>query len=166
MSDCGSRAYLTGRFEFGHREAMRGARNAASAQTCRRNSQMRKVIAPANMPAPASAYHHGLLVTAPQQTLYLSGQLGETPDGAISEQFDHQAAQAWANVMVLLAEAAMSVADIVKVTSYIVGREHIPAYVERHRREVGEHLPPWTLILVEGLGRPEYLVEIDVTAAK
>ena len=127
---------------------------------------MRKVITSSNVPKPASAYHHGVLITSPQQTLYLSGQLGEHIDGSISDDFGDQAEQAWANVKVLLAEADMSVADIVKVTSYIVGRDNIPAYVERHREEVGDILPPWTLILVDGLGSANYLVEIDVTAAK
>lgn len=127
---------------------------------------MRKIIAPGNMPKPASAYHHGLLVTSPRQTLYLSGQLGEHPDGTISDEIEAQARQVWVNLKILLAEADMSVADIVKVMSYIVGRENIGPYVERHKQETGEHLPPWTLILVEGLGSPDYLVEVDVTAAR
>jgi len=127
---------------------------------------MRKIIAPGNFPKPASAYHHGLLVMSPQRTLYLSGQLGEYPDGSISVDFEAQAKQAWVNLKILLTEAEMSVADIVKITSYIVGRENIDLYVSQHRKEAGEHLPPWTLILVEGLGSPDYKVEIDVTAAK
>ena len=48
----------------------------------------------------------------------------------------------------------MAVGDIVKITSYIVGRENIRPYVAVHRDEVGEHLPPWTLVLVAGLGSP------------
>jgi len=127
---------------------------------------MRKIITSNNVPKPASAYHHGVLITSPRQTLYLAGQLGERPDGSISTGFGDQTAQAWANVKALLAEADMSVADVVKVTSYIVGRDNIPAYVDCHREEVGDILPPWTLILVDGLGSADYLVEIDVTAAK
>ena len=127
---------------------------------------MGRIIAPDNMPKPASAYHHGLLVTAPQQTLYLAGQMGEYPDGTLSAGIDAQAEQAWANIKTLLHDADMTVANIVKVTSYIVGRENIEAYVSRHRQEVGEHLPPWTLILVAGLGSPDYLVEVDATAAR
>ena len=127
---------------------------------------MGRIIAPQNMPKPASAYHHGVLVTSPQQTLHLAGQMGEYPDGTISPHIAAQAEQAWANIKTLLHEADMTVADIVKVTSYIVGRENIEAYVDRHREEVGQHLPPWTLILVAGLGSPDYLVEVDVTAAR
>jgi enamine deaminase RidA (YjgF/YER057c/UK114 family) len=31
---------------------------------------------------------------------------------------------------------------------------------------VGELLPPWTLVLVSGLGRPQYLVEVEAIAVK
>lgn len=127
---------------------------------------MREIISPANFPKPASAYHHGLLVTAPQHTLYLAGQLGEHPDGSISQSFEAQAQQAWTNVKTLLGEAGMSVADIVKITPYIVGRQNIDPYVTQHRAEVGDHMPPWTLVLVDGLGSPDYLVEIDAIAAR
>ena len=127
---------------------------------------MRKIIAPENIPPPASHYHHGVLVSGEPHTLYLSGQLGERADGTISASIEDQAEQAWRNVKHLLAEAGMSVSDIAKVTSYIVGRENIDAYVERHRIEVGENKPPWTLLVVEGLGHPEYLVEIDVIASR
>ena len=95
---------------------------------------MRKIIAPDNFPKPASAYHHGLLVTSPHRTLYLSGQLGEYSDGLIFADFEAQAKQAWANLKTLLTEAEMSVADIVKITSYIVGRENIDLYVSQHRK--------------------------------
>lgn len=127
---------------------------------------MRKIIAPTNMPPPASHYHHGILVSGELQTLYLSGQLGEYADGTISGTIEDQAKQAWRNVKLLLAEAEMSVSDITKVTSYIVGRDNIDAYVKRHRIEVRENMPPWTLLVVEGLGHPEYLVEIDVIASR
>ena len=127
---------------------------------------MRKIIEPGNMPPPASHYHHGILVSGEPRTLYLSGQLGERADGTISGTIEDQAEQAWRNVKLLLAEAGMSVSNVTKVTSYIVGRDNIDAYVERHRLEVKENKPPWTLLVVEGLGNPEYLVEIDVIASR
>lgn len=127
---------------------------------------MRKIIMPKNMPRPASAYHHGLLVASEAQVLYLSGQLGERPDGSISREFEDQVKQSWTNIKTLLAEADMTIRNITKVTSYLVGRNHVPAYVAVHRSEVGEFLPPWTLLLVEGLGSPDYLVEIDIIASK
>ncbi len=125
---------------------------------------MRKTITPAGIAPPASHYPHAVLTTAPNAFLHLSGQLGERPDGSISGDAKEQALQAWANIEVILEEGGMTIGDIVKVTSYIVGREHIPAYVEAHKQAVGDDAPPWTLLLVDGLGAPEYLVEVDVEA--
>lgn len=127
---------------------------------------MRKILNPAGIARPASAYHHAVLIERPARELYMSGQLGERADGSISDDFAEQARQIWINIKAILAEGGMGVADIVKVTSYIVGREHIPAYVAVHRDAVGEHLPPWTLVLVAGLGRPSYLVEVEAVAAR
>ncbi|MEM7424580.1 MAG: RidA family protein [Pseudomonadota bacterium] len=127
---------------------------------------MKKIIAPTGMPPPASHYDHGVLVPAPRETLYLAGQLGTRPDGTISGTFEEQAQQAWRNVLLLLDEAQMSVGDIVKVTSFLVHREHVEAYVACHKDAVGDHKPPWTLLIVAGLGSPDYLVELDVTAVR
>jgi 2-iminobutanoate/2-iminopropanoate deaminase len=127
---------------------------------------MRKVYNPAGIARPASAYNHALLVEQPARTLYLSGQVGERVDGSISDDFTEQARQTWVNIKAILAEAGMDSADLVKITSFIVGREHVPAYVAVHRAEAGPLLPPWTLVLVAGLGRPQYLIEVEATAAR
>jgi enamine deaminase RidA (YjgF/YER057c/UK114 family) len=127
---------------------------------------MRKILNPSGIARPASAYHHALLIERPARELHMSGQLGERPDGTISDDFTEQARQVWINIKAILAEGEMAIADIVKVTSYIVGRENIRPYVAVHRDEVGEHLPPWTLVLVAGLGSPSYLVEVEAIAAR
>lgn len=126
---------------------------------------MKKPISPAHIAPPASAYHHGLLTTPVNRLLTLSGQLGEAPDGTCLEGIEAQSQQAWDNVLAILAEAKMDVSNVVKVTSYIVGEENITGYVDVHKEVVGDLTPPWTLIVVPALGRPEYLVEVDVTAA-
>jgi len=127
---------------------------------------MRRVINPSGIARPASAYNHALLVVHPERTLYLSGQVGERPDGSISEEFSEQARQTWINIEAILTEARMGIADLVKVTSFIVGRENVRPYSDIHRSLLGAHLPPWTLVLVSGLGRPQYRVEVEAIAAK
>ena len=127
---------------------------------------MRSFIDPAEIAPPASAYHHAVLIERPGRALYMSGQLGERPDGTIAGDFGEQARQIWININAILAQAKMSVADLVKVTSFIVGQEHIKPYVAVHRQAVGEHLPPWTLVLVAGLGGPQYLVEVEAVAMR
>ena len=125
---------------------------------------MRKILNPTGIAPPAAHFHHALLIERPTRELHMAGQLGERADGSISSDFSEQARQAWINIKAILAEGGISVADVVKVTSYIVGREHIQAYEDVHRAEVGEHQPPWTLILVAGLGSSKYLVEVEATA--
>ncbi len=66
----------------------------------------------------------------------------------------------------ILQEADMGLEDIVKVTSYIVGQDNISAYVAAHKAILGDLEPPWSLVVVQALGAPQYLVEVEVTAAR
>lgn len=127
---------------------------------------MRKILTPSGIAKPASSYHHGIVVSAPREFVRMSGQMGERPDSSISSDFREQAQQAWDNIEAVLASAGMGIADITKVTSYLVAREHIAEYVAVHRERVGASTPPWTLVLVAGLGKLDYLVEIDVEAMR
>ena len=125
---------------------------------------MRKVINPAGIAPPASAYNHAFLTSPASALLTIAGQLGERPDGTCVEGAEAQARQAWANVKAILEEAEMDFTNVSKVTSYIVGNENIGAYVAVHKELLAETLPPWTLVVVAALGRPDYLIEVDVTA--
>ena len=127
---------------------------------------MKTKITPSGIAKPASAYVHGLLTEAPAKLLTLSGQLGERPDGLCETGAAAQAARAWANVQAILDEGGMGLQDIIKVTSYIVGQENIRAYVQAHKAVLGTLEPPWTLVVVQALGGPQYLIEVDVTAAQ
>lgn len=127
---------------------------------------MKRLITPASLAAPASSYNHAVLVRNPESTLYMAGQLGERPDGTISDDFTEQARQIWTNIKTILSEATMDLGDIVKVVSYLVGEQHIRPYVAAHREALGPHLPPWTLVVVAALGSPKYLVEVEAVAAR
>ena len=75
-----------------------------------------------------------------------------------------QAEQAMANLALLLAEAGAGLEDVCKITLYLTdARDREPVY-----RVVGKWLkgvfPVSTGIVVSALARPEWLVEIDVTA--
>ena len=95
----------------------------------------------------------------------LSGQLGERRDGSCPDSVGEQAELAWQNIIAILAEKHFDIKNVAKVTSYIVGEENIDSYVMVHKKVVGEHMPPWTLVVVPALGRPQYKVEVDVIAA-
>ncbi|WP_309131264.1 RidA family protein [Brevibacterium sp.] len=99
--------------------------------------------------------------------VYLRGQIGQDLDTRESVGIGDVTAQtekAMANIKMLLEEAGSSLADIVKVTVYIID----PRYREDVYRTMGKWLkgvyPVSTGIVVHALARPEWLVEIDATA--
>lgn len=106
------------------------------------------------------------MVVRVNNTVYLRGQTAMDLDGNIVGVGDPavQADNAMKCVKILLEEAGVRLQDIVKITIYITDR----AYREPVYRVVGQWLkgvyPVSTGLIVQGLARPEYLMEIDVIA--
>lgn len=99
-------------------------------------------------------------------TVYLRGQTAMDLDGAIVGAGNPavQAENAMACAKVLLEEAGARLEDVVKIVIYITDRAHRePVY-----RVVGRWLkgvyPVSTGLVVPALAKPEYLMEIDITA--
>jgi enamine deaminase RidA (YjgF/YER057c/UK114 family) len=106
------------------------------------------------------------MVVRANNTVYLRGQTAMDLNGNIVGVGDPaaQAENAMACVKTLLEEAGAQLQDIVKITIYITDR----AYREPVYQVVGKWLkgvyPVSTGLIVQGLARPEYLMEIDVVA--
>lgn len=100
-------------------------------------------------------------------TVYLRGQIGQDLDTRESVGIGDVAVQtekAMANVALLLGEAGSRLEDIAKVVIYLVDiRYREPVYRVVGRWLKGVH-PVSTGLVVTALARPEWLVEIDVTA--
>ncbi|HJM51024.1 MAG TPA: RidA family protein [Alphaproteobacteria bacterium] len=126
---------------------------------------MNRIYNPEGVHTPVGNYHHGCEVPAGARWLMLAGQVGVKPDGTWAEGAAAQAEQACRNIVAILAEADMGPEDIVKLVTYPVGAEHIPA-VRAARDEVLGVAPPATLIVVPALAVPEALIEIEAIAAK
>lgn len=129
---------------------------------------MHKVHNPAGIAGPVSpAYSHGIEVPPNARWLTVSGQVGVTPDGKIAQGIAAQADQAWQNIVAILKSAGMGLENVVKVTTFLTSKDYIPASREvRGRYQVDGYRPASTLLIVAGLAAPDYLVEIEVTAAK
>ena len=99
--------------------------------------------------------------------VFVRGQVGQDLDTSESVgrgDVTVQTQQAMSNIKVLLEEAGSCLDDICKIVIYLVdARYREPVY-----RVVGEWLqgvyPVSTGVVVSALARPEWLVEIDVTA--
>lgn len=107
------------------------------------------------------------VVVARGTLVFVRGQIGQdlaTTQSVGIGDVTKQTEQAMNNIRMLLEEAGSQLEHICKIVIYIVD----PRYREQVYREVGRHLkgvfPVSTGIVVSALARPEWLVEIDVTA--
>ncbi|MFC0581854.1 RidA family protein [Micrococcoides hystricis] len=100
-------------------------------------------------------------------TIYMRGQIGqdlETRESVGVGDVRRQTQQAMENIKMLLEEAGSKLEDIVKIVVYLTD----PRYREPVYQEMGKYLkgvfPCSTGLIVDGLARPEWVVEIDATA--
>lgn len=99
-------------------------------------------------------------------TVYLRGQTAMDLDGNLVGRGDPaaQAENAMRCAEILLKEAGAELADVCKIVIYITDR----AYREPVYRVIGQWLkgvfPVSTGIIVNGLAKPEYMMEIDIIA--
>ncbi len=107
------------------------------------------------------------VVVARGTMVFVRGQIGQDLDTRASVAVGDpvgQTEQAMANIKMLLEEAGAKLEHICKITIYIID----PRYREPVYRVVGQWLkgvyPVSTGIIVSGLARPEWVVEIDATA--
>jgi enamine deaminase RidA (YjgF/YER057c/UK114 family) len=127
---------------------------------------MHKIHNPATIAAPLSKYAHAVEIPAAARRLYVSGQLGIRPDGTLAEGFEAQAKQAWSNIIAILEAAGMGVTDIVKYTTFITQPEVVAANRAIREQVLGDVRAASTLLVIAALAAPDYLVEIEVVAAK
>jgi enamine deaminase RidA (YjgF/YER057c/UK114 family) len=104
-------------------------------------------------------------VPAGARLLFVAGQVGTDRGGHTPPGAGDQAQIVWANVAAILASASMTPADVVKITTYVLDENDVPAVAEARRALLGDHAPAATLVVVRKLMRPEWRVEIDVVAA-
>lgn len=121
---------------------------------------------PKSIAPPAATYVHGLEVPPNARLFFVAGQTGMRPDGSIPASIEEQADQTWKNISAILAEGGMGIGDLVKVTSFLTRPEHLKQYGAVRDKYLGEHRPTTTLLVISGLARPEYLVEVEAIAAK
>ncbi len=126
-----------------------------------------RFLNPSTMP-PTRGYTHTVETTAPGRTIYISGQLGMTPDGKFAGaagDFRAQAVQCFENLKLALAAADAHFDHVVKVTSYFVDMAHLPIYFEVRNQYVNIKAPPAsTAVQIVKLAREGALFEIEAIA--
>ena len=121
----------------------------------------RELSNPPGVHPPQAHYSH---VARAGQTLYISGQLAMDASGAVVGVGDAraQARQCYANLTAILAHYGGQLGHLVKTTTYITHWAYRPL-VAAARDELFP-APPYpanTLVVVQGLAEPQFLVEIE-----
>lgn len=101
------------------------------------------------------------------RVLWISGQISRDASGQLVGAGDirAQAVQVFENIRAAVESAGGSMADVVTTTTYITERPFREVVTDvRHRYFPGPEYPGNTLLIVAGLGLPEYLVEIEAVA--
>ncbi|PKA39446.1 RidA family protein [Rhizobium sullae] len=127
---------------------------------------MTKIFNPPSVRRPFGNYNHGLMVPPGASLLVTSGQLGIGLDDSVPKGMTAQAELCFEAIKAILEDADMSFADVIRISGFLTQREDFPAYMAVRDRYTADPKPTSTLIIVSGFTRAEFLVEVEVTAAK
>ncbi len=126
-----------------------------------------RFLNPSTLPV-TRGYTHVVETTTPSRIIYISGQLGMTPDGKFAGapgDFRAQATQCFENLTAALAAVGANFEHVVKVNNYLVDMAHLPIYFEVRDRYVDTKAPPAsTTVQIVKLAREGALFEIEAVA--
>jgi 2-iminobutanoate/2-iminopropanoate deaminase len=111
-------------------------------------------------------YSDAIVLPRCSKYLFTSGTPGIDELGKIPSSFTEQAHYAWNNVIKAVHDGGMVIQDIVRVTHFLVSRDHLADYRAICEQKLGAHRPTSTLVFVAGLPWPEMLIEIQIDAIK
>lgn len=125
-----------------------------------------QLINPEGLPTPPTYTH--VIVATGTTMVFIAGQEPEDASGNLVGPGDlaSQARQVFANLGRALAAAGARPGQVAKITIYVVHHrpEYLPVIEEARRGLFRDHKPADTVVGVETLARPEYLIEVDAIA--
>jgi reactive intermediate/imine deaminase len=122
---------------------------------------------PDTVAAPIGTYAHSVRVeTADGTWVYVSGQIASDAEGNIVAPNDlpAQTLQVFENVEAILEANGASLADVVKLQTYVTTLEGLPEMREVRSRYLTSELPASTAVQVVALVVPDAVIEVDVVA--
>ncbi len=125
-----------------------------------------KYVNPENLVKP-KGYSHAVSVVGDHQTIYVGGQNSIDEKGQIvgKGNLKDQTNQILTNIDKILNSVGSGLGDVIKFNIYLVqGQNAQEGFGAFQQRWSGQSYPVVTVLFVTGLGRPEWLVEIDAIA--
>ena len=114
------------------------------------------------------AFTQVAIVDQPARLVYVGGQNGVNAKGeVVEEDIAAQSAQAYRNVLAALEAAGATMADVFKMTIYMVQGQSFADGYAAIMPLIDPKVPPPTVsgMMVVGLANPKYLIEIEAVAA-
>ena len=122
---------------------------------------------PETIAPPAALYSHSVEIPPNARWLYLAGQVGVKPDGTIPESLEEQDDQIWKNVICILEDAGFGVEDIVKLNVLSTDPDARSIHAKHRAKYLNDdHIPTSTWANISSLAVPQFLIELEVIAAK
>lgn len=125
-----------------------------------------ELINPEDLPTPAS--YTQVIAASGSRLVFVAGQVADDADGNLVGRGDlaAQARQAFANVGRSVAAAGARPQQVARITIYVVHHrpEYLPDISAARMAVFGDHKPADTLVGVETLAEPGYLIEVEAIA--
>src|SRR2546421_4653424 len=111
-------------------------------------------------------YSQAIKVTGVQTILFLAGQVPYEMDGTVKHRGDFraQARTVFASVKALVEAGGGTLANVVKITTYVTDVRHRPEFRTLRDEFFGPRGPASTMVEVSKLAHPDYLIEIEAIA--
>ena len=125
----------------------------------------RREIQPASVARPVAEYAQGVEVDG-GRTLFIAGQVAIDAEGRLIGEGDirTQTRQVFRSIQAIVEEAGGSMGDIVKLTTFLTNMDDYAGFVEVRSEFIPAPYPAATLVAVESLVSPEWLVEVEAIA--
>lgn len=108
-------------------------------------------------------YAQAVEVLGATRTLFVSGQVPQTKDGYVPDDFEAQARLAWANIVHQLEAADMTLDHVVKHTTYLSSYDHRDTLRAVRLDVFGDRKPALTVIIAD-IFDPKWLLEVEAIA--
>jgi enamine deaminase RidA (YjgF/YER057c/UK114 family) len=131
---------------------------------------MKRPITLLNPPsvAPIAGLASHVAIAEAGRLAFIAGQVSTAPDGSIIApgDFAGQVPAVFDNLGRILGDLGAGFTDVVEFTTYLVGEDKRAAWFEGRSRVFerlfpGKVYPPNTLLIISGLARAEYLLEVS-----
>lgn len=131
-----------------------------------------EIFNPSGLSAPLGLYKHVSRAKG-SEIVHVAGQLSVNEAGEVvgANDFESQMVQVFDNLRVALASVEAGFEHVARFTTYLVRPSDIDAFMRVRERLFpglfpGGAYPPNTLLVVQRLVRPEFLIEVDTVVVR